>query len=258
MYVAETVHRATGLPVQRVYFWLDTVALFAFLIVLYGFLRWWASPSQALVAVLLTILILPLTYALHFFHPWDRLSLLIWVALLWLLRAERLIAFGALLVVGMLVKYDLIFLPGLYFLTKLPFREPRVLLTTAGLFLLSIGTYLFIVLAFGSGLGERQMSAQVIANLEQIWSMKIWYAPLLGLAIPGALAVLGVPQADRFARACAGFAVLQCVPLFLRSNFAELRAEMPVVILLLPAALAGLDRLAAGSGRIHSSAGSTR
>lgn len=249
MYAAESVHRATGIPVQRVYFWLDTVALFASLMVLYGFLRWWASPAQALAGVLITILILPLTYALHSFHPWDRLSLLIWVALLSLLRAERLLLFALLLVIGMLVKYDLVLLPGLYLLTRLPDREPRVLVTTAALFLVSIGTYLFIVYAFGAGTGERSIGTQVMHNFEQIRRLKIWYPPLLGFAIPAMLAMAGFSRADRFARGSAGFALLLCIPLFLLSNFAELRAEMPVVVLLLPAGLAGLDRLATGSGQ---------
>lgn len=243
VYTAEAVHRSVGVPVQKVYFWLDTLALFISLILLYGFLRSWGSPERALTGVLIAILVLPLTYALHFFHPWDRLSLLIWIGLLSLLRAERLVAFGALLVVGMLVKYDLIFLPGLYFLIHLGSNNRRVLLTTAALFLVSIGTYLGIVFAFGSGTGERSIGIQVAHNLAQMKEMSIWYPPLLGFAIPGGLALLGWSRGDRFARASAGFALLFCIPLFLLTNFAEIRAQMPVVVLLLPLALAGLDGL---------------
>lgn len=243
VYTAEAAHRFLGIPVQRVYFWLDTFALFASLILLYNFLRSWGSPERALTGMLIAILVLPLTYALHFFHPWDRLSLLIWISLLSLLKADRLVAFGALLIVGMLVKYDLIFLPGLYFLAHLGSDNRRVLLTTAALFLVSIGTYLFMVYAFGSGTGDRSIGTQVIHNLGQIRSMTIWYPPFLGFAVPGGLALLGLSRADRFARTCAGFAVLLCVPFLLLTNFNELRAQMPVVILLLPAALAGLDRL---------------
>jgi hypothetical protein len=250
VWVVEGIHRQTGMGVQRVYFWLDTVALFAGLLALFSLLRSWVPPPLALVGLLYVGVVLPLTYALHYFHPWDRISFLLWIGLIGLLRRERLILFAALLLLAMFVKYDVILLPGLYFLIHFQRRPVAATLTTAALFILTVGAYFLLVQQFGSGLGgERMTGTQIATNLNDMRGFLIWYPPLLGFALPLGLAAVGFRHADQFARASAVFAVLFCIPLFLLSNFVEIRAEMPVLVLLLPAALQGLRRvLEADSG----------
>ncbi len=246
---ADRLHKLVGAPVQKIYFWIDTLALAAGLIALFFLLRTWAPPGLALSGMLYVAAVLPLTYALHYFHPWDRVSLLIWVILLALLRKGKLVLFAAVLVMGMLVKYDVILLPALYFLASYRNGPARAAMTTAALFLLTVGVYLILIRVFGEGVGQRSVATQVATNLEDFRSLLIWYPPLLALGVPAGLALLGFGTADHFARAAAVFAILMSVPLFLFSNFVEIRAEMPVLILLLPAALSGLARLIGPAGQ---------
>lgn len=243
VWVAEGIHRQFGIGLLRVYFWMDTVALFAALVALFSLLRWWVAPPLALVGLLYVGVILPLTYALHYFHPWDRVSFLLWIGLIELLRRERLALFAALLVLAMFVKYDVILLPGLYFLVHFRTKPRAAFVVTAALFALTMGTYFLLLQMFGSGLGERSIGTQIATNLNDVRDLRIWYPPLLGFALPLVLAIVGFRHADQFARASAVFAVLFCIPLFLFSNFVEIRAEMPVLLLLLPAALQGLQRV---------------
>ena len=59
--------------------------------------------------------ILPLTFALHFYHPYDRASLVAWLLAIWCARARRFWEFSAVAIVAVLIKFDAIVLPGLYF-----------------------------------------------------------------------------------------------------------------------------------------------
>jgi hypothetical protein len=250
VYIAEGLHRTLNLALSKIYFIIDTVALFSALLALYAFLRLWVPPNLALVGLLFTCLVLPLTYAFHFFHPWDRLSFLIWIGLLYCLGTGRTAAFATLLVIGTFVKYDVILLPALYFLASIKKENAfRVSITTLALFVLSLGTYAGLVAHFGAGLGDRShVGAQVLKNLADIRENHIWYPPLLAFTLPVALAIMGWRTADRFARAAAAFAGLLAVPLFLASNFREVRAEMPLLVLLLPCALVGLTATSARDG----------
>lgn len=58
------------------------------------------------------------------------------------------------------------------------------------------------------------------------------------------LAFVGAPLGDRLMRAMALFGALLLIPLFIAANFDEVRAQMPMFVLLLPAAIAGLRHLA--------------
>jgi hypothetical protein len=73
----------------------------------------------------------------------------------------------------------------------------------------------------------------------------VFYPPLLVFGPTLAFATVGAPFGDRLMRAMALFGALLLIPLFIGSNFVEVRAEMPVLVLLLPAAIAGLRHLVA-------------
>ena len=55
--------------------------------------------------------------------------------------------------------------------------------------------------------------------------------------------MLGYQTADNFARGCVQLAIIVAGILFLQTNFVEFRAEVPILLLLLPAAWFGLLRL---------------
>ena len=246
VYLAEGIHRSLDLSLRKTYFLIDTLALFASLLGLYAFLRTFAIPALALLGLLYFCLVLPLTYALHVFHPWDRLSVLCWIGSLYFLSTNRLWAFAAILVVGILVKYDMVLLPVLFFLAYWRReRAVRVSAITLGLLLLSFGTYVALSLHFGAGVGPRDPWHQVTRNLRHLTEQPLLYPPFLAFTLPCLLAVLGWRTADRFARAAAVFGGLLVVPLFLATNFAEVRAEVPLLLLWLPCALAGLQSVLA-------------
>jgi len=92
-------------------------------------------------------------------------------------------------------------------------------------------------------------------GIAQTLRLNIWnavemnwaYPPLLMHAIPALLAAIGWSASDQAARAAAIFSVIYFLPSWLLgSNFHEVRAQLPLTILLLPCALFGLQRLVAG------------
>jgi hypothetical protein len=247
VYVSEWVHRVTGLSLAQVYWGIDSLALFASLLLLFGFLRASASTEYALIGLLYVAAVLPLTYFLHVFHPWDRASLLCWVLLLRFLRDRKMVLFSVVLALSIPIKFDTVLVPALYLLCYVSRENWRaVALRTAALFAISFGAYATLRVLIPGGFEPRLISEQLRQNLWDLWTMHVRYPPFLGLALPGLLALAGLRATDRFGRACAAFAVLISVPLLIATNFAELRAEMPVLVLLLPAALAGLERIVSG------------
>lgn len=245
VYLAEAIHRVTGVTVARAYWLIDTLALFVAFPLLVRLYRRGASQEHALLAMLYVAAILPLTYFLYYFHPWDRLMLILWIIMIGLVRDDRPAVLAAVLMVSMVVKFDALFLPGLYFLVHA--RRDTVLavgVRTAGLFVVTFGTYAALRIVFPGGSQVADTVWQVGTNLREIVEYNIGYPPMLGLSVPTFLAAVGWRAADRFARACVVFAVGLVGIYFMNSNFAELRAMMPVVLLLIPAALAGLRVLA--------------
>jgi hypothetical protein len=72
----------------------------------------------------------------------------------------------------------------------------------------------------------------------------VTYPPLLAHVLPLALAIIGWRDCDQAARAGVVFGMVCLVPVWLlQTNLVEVRAQMPLVILVLPAALLGLRRL---------------
>jgi hypothetical protein len=247
VYFAESVHRVTGLGVLKIYKFLDTVSLFAALLLLFAYLRQTSPPVDAFVGLLYVAAILPLTYFLYYFHPWDRVSLVCWIALLVLLRRQRLVAFTVLLAISMVIKYDTILLPGLYFLANAARDNwPRIVLRTVLLFAFTFGIWIGMRILLPGGFEERDLVAQLLHNLRAFRSTLYVYPPLLGLCLPIILGLVGLRWSDRFSRASVAFGLLLLVPFFTRSNFIEIRAEMPVLVLLLPSALIALRVLCEG------------
>lgn len=247
VYAAETLAAVTGASPLAVYKLIDMASLFATLLLLFFFLRRWFDDEYCLIAVLFTGCVLPLTLLLHVFHPWDRPSALVWMLTLFALRDDRLIALAALLVVAVAIKYDAVVLPGLYFLYRVSaVNWRRTTATTAALFVVSFGTYAALRLALPGGFEERDIVSQMLKNLDQIIDLRNPHPSLLGFALPLLLAAVGFRAADRFMRAAAAFGVLMFLPFFLSTNFNEFRAHMPMFILLLPAAIVGLQCLVRG------------
>ena len=246
VYFAEAVHRFTGVDVLQVYRWLDTTALFASFLLLLAYLRQTSPPIYALVGLLYVAAILPLTYFFAYFHPWDRLSLACWIALLILLRAKRLLAFTVLLAISMTIKHDVVLLPALYFLAYVTHNDWKsVAVRTLLLFVLTFGILLSLRILLPGGSEPTDLIVGLQKNWRGFVATLYSYPPLLGFTVPVILALLGFRQADRFSRASVLFAILLLPIFIIRTNFIEIRAEIPMLLLVLPTALIALRRFSA-------------
>jgi hypothetical protein len=180
----------------------------------------------------------------HNFHPWDKPSVVLWLAALILTRERRWWLLALVLLLGMLTKYDMAAYPLLVFLVSRDDTPLARNTARTGLFLaLTAGTFLLLRLVAPGGLEPRPLMSQLDANLVAIRETLVSYPPLLALALPAVLAGVGYPASDRFARGCVQFAAVIGGILFLKTNFVEFRAEVPLLLLLLPAAWHGYRRL---------------
>ena len=112
--LAQSLSDLTGVPLRRVYYAIDYSSLVALFALLFLYLRRWLPVGWSLVGVLYLAAVLPTTYHFFYFHPWDRVSALVWLAALWCIRERQPLTLALALAVGMLVKFDLLFVPLLY------------------------------------------------------------------------------------------------------------------------------------------------
>ena len=245
VWAAEGLHRLTGMRIERSYLWIETAALLACCLLLYAFLEPYTGWRFALGSLLYWGTVLPLTYLQHRFHPWDKPSIALWLLALICTWRRRWWALGAVLFLGVLTKFDILVFPALVFLA---FRKTDpwkdVVLRTAALFALTISTFVFLCWLAPGGFEERSVLGLVKTNLQALRATTFAYPPLLALGPAVLLAGLGYRTADHFARSCVQLAIMVAVLLFLQSHFVEFRAEVPLLILLLPAAWYGLSRIA--------------
>lgn len=257
VYFAEFVHRLTKLNVLRVYELIDTVALFFLFLLLFVYLQETSPAIYALTGLLYVAAILPLTYFLVIFAPWDRVSLVCWIALVMLLRSQRLVAFTVLLAISITVKFDTIVLPGLYFLAHITLGNwPRIVLRSIAMFGVGVAVLMGLRILLPGGFGDRTVVTQLQINLHNFRSTPLSYPPLLVFVVPLILAFMGLRWSDHFSRISACFGVLLFVPFLLATMFIEVRAQMPVLVLVLPSALTALRVLCeSGEGVLKTSSG---
>jgi hypothetical protein len=244
VWTAEGVHRLTGHSVARSYRIIETCALLVCCVLLFAFLDARAGPAFALGGLLFFGCVLPLTYFSHYFHPWDKPSLVAWLAALICTHRRKWTYLGAVLAIGMLIKYDIILFP--LFVLFAEFRRPHwraSVVTAAALFAVTVSVYVLLRWIFPGGFEPRDWISQVARNLSDIRHYGLSYPPHIGLGFPAALAVFGYSSGDRFARAGVRLCLVLAIILFFQANFVEIRAEGPLLVLLLPAAAFGLERM---------------
>lgn len=251
VYLAEGLHRATGVSVLRAYLILDTVALLCVFLALFAYVRVWIPPSLALVGLLYFAVVVPLTYQFHFFHPWDRLSWLCWILGAMFIRDNRFVPLLLLLPIAVTVKWDIIVLPALYWLAYCSRDSLKaVTLRTLALAAVSLATLFALAKAFPGGADKLEtgslwdiMREQLSLNWGDFRALHVGYPPLLAFGVPLVLASYGLRFAGRFLRVSCLFGVALFIPLILDSYFVEVRAHMMILALLLPTALIGLSKL---------------
>lgn len=249
VYLAEGMHRVSGASVAVCYWIIDTLALWLALVLLFVFLRQWFDAVYSALGLLYLVSILPLTYFLHYFHPWDRLSLALWIVIGLNIKRDRPLAVAFAIAVAMLVKYDVVVAPALYWLAHVSRAQFKRVGVRALLFaVVSFGVLVALLALFRGGSSgsftEHSLVAQVVKNGRTALSRGLSYPPLLVHVLPVCLAAYGWRRADQVARACFAFGLGILVPIWMiASNFEEVRAELALVVLALPNALYGLHRL---------------
>jgi hypothetical protein len=249
VYLAEEIRQVTGLPVGKVYKLLDSIFLLTSLLLLFFYLRRWVSSTYSLVGVLYFCAALPLTYFFQLFHPWDRLQLAIWIALLHFVADRRLMLLAIGLMLGIVVKFDIIVLPFFYFMVHFSAeRWQRVSLETAGLLVLGFATYFFIGYLFPAPLDASHFTIgagldMLASNWQKLVSMNIRFPPLLVHALPIVLSLFYLGTKNRFVRVSVAFALGLTGIFACFTNYEEVRAHMVVLVLVLPSALLSLRRV---------------
>jgi hypothetical protein len=233
--------------VRRAYIAMDTVGLWCGLLLLAGYLRRWFRFELALIGLLYFAVCLPLTYLFHYFHPWDRLSLVTWLSLLLALRRDRRAALALLLPVAITVKYDAVPFGLLYAATYWTRGQRAAVLIGGALLIEGALTFVLLLMAFPGGFAERPVATLLADNLRVLWQEGPTYPPLLVFGPVLAMAVVGWREAPTDIRAAAAFALLLAVLLFFQVHFVEVRALMPILVMMLPAGLVGLRRFMPGA-----------
>ncbi|MBL8532551.1 MAG: hypothetical protein JNL33_01745 [Betaproteobacteria bacterium] len=247
IFAAEFLRKSIGADVAQAYFLLDSAFLFVALVALYAYLRFWFSPQWAFGGLLGMALLLPLTYFLHYFHPWDRPGLLAWIILLHLVRAFRLLPLLVALPASILIKYDTLVMPALYLIAGL--RTERKWSAAVGAVLLGaagLATYSLLCRYFpNSGPSDPTFSivGQTIKNAKDALESGLRYPPLLADIPLILLAMAGWRDSDQFLRSCVIFSLVPLAAWSTMSNLQEVRAHTPLFVLLLPAAIHGVRRL---------------
>jgi len=244
IYTVEYLHRTFDIPHLRIYKFVDMLSIFIFLYLLFFFIRMQLSIELCLISVLFISTIMPLTYSYHSFHPYDRVGLLLWLLFVWAVRMDHFYLTIPVLLLAVLNKYDAVVLPGLYFFAHVSrVKFFRVAGRTSLLFALGFGLYLLLRTLLPGGFVERDIVETAMGNLDMLLRMGVRYPPFLAFGLPICLAIYGWRAGDQFSRA--GFLMALAIllgPMLLATRFEEVRAQMGAMLLLLPLALAGLNR----------------
>ena len=259
VYLAEAIRRLTNRPVLSVYRAIDTVALWLTFLALAAYLRRWIDDALVLVGMLYAAVVFILTYHYFYFHPWDRIGLLAWIGLLALVRAR---AFAALLVaipVAVLIKYDVAAVPLLYgalWVTRDRWR--RTTLETAALLAAAVAMFACLRWLLPGGIvsapGTDSGNDLLRFNLREALAMKLTWPPLLAFGLPVMLGLTCWATLGRELRVMLIFALLIFGVFLVGSYVREVRAQMPILVLLLPPALVAARQLLEPAHPQHSRA----
>ena len=261
VYLAEYVHRLSGLSLCHVYKAFDYIFLFLCFPCIFFYLRNWVDEEYCLIGILYTAVVFVMTYHFHYFHPWDRISLLSWILLIYLIRERRTVLFAVLLAFFVTIKYDVKVAPFLYFLynySKLDRR--KTIFITILLFFISFGMDELLMLLFPMVDVQYPFTESIISiknqiaiNYRHFKQLHFAYPPLLMFLIPCLLAPAYWDKKDKFTKSSVLFAFLLFIPHSLFANFREVRAETMILVLLLPSALLSLKKLLRGEKKVHTS-----
>ncbi len=244
-WVAERIATATGLPLGLAYQLIEFAAILGAIAALFLVLRRWVPAERAVLGCLYLGVVLPLSYFSHYFHPWDKPALALWLAAAALMLADAVVPAALVIGLAVLVKFDAVVLPALYMLVHARRTKARAFAPRAALlWLAAIAPFLLLRWMRPDAAEPRELVPQLVANIQVF--RETWYAypPLIAFLLPVSLGALGWTDSTRAERALYGFALGVLGILAATTNFVEVRAELAPLALLLPCALRGFERLA--------------
>jgi len=247
VYAAEAVHRSTGLSVGRAYWVLDSVFLFLLLAALPLYLRYWLPDTWCLIGVLYLAAVLPLTYFLHAYQPWDRMSLAAWLVLLVLVRDQRPWLTALVLAISITIKFDTILIPILYALVHLERKSwVRTALACTGIALAGYAALTLLKTAFPAPAEPARFSwavatSQLHLNVHDMATHHLRHPVLLAVGPLVLLALIGIRHRPRFMVAGVTFGAVLSGVWGIFTVYAEVRAQLALLLLLLPPALMTLQ-----------------
>jgi hypothetical protein len=249
VYLAENIRKLTAWTIGKVYKLLDTVFLFGSFVALFVYLKKWLPTSYSLIGVLYFGAALHMTYLFQLFHPWDRLQVLLWIVLLFLVAERQFFLLMVVLALSVLVKFDTVLLPFFYFAVHLRHEgRIRLVLESLTLLLIAWGINAWLSHAFPDPMDVSRFSAAAVSaiflkNLDKMAMFGPKYPPLLVHLLPLALALFGLLARERFVWMSVCFAVALSMVHLLLTNYEEVRAHLMVLILVAPAALMSVRSL---------------
>jgi len=252
-------NRSSDIP--AIYYYVDYICLYLSFLLFWLYLRHWFDELRSLLGLAYVAVALITTYSEHFFHPWDRPTFVLWIAMAMLVREDRLWAYLAVLALTLCTKFTAVLFPGFYALVKglgwAQIRRPRFYLSLLAQGMVIVACYAFLnhfAFISGSALATSYFdkAQKVIAeNWKIIAAYKFAHPVFLLIACPLMLIPFGWPDLDHYMRSCVKFAILFLLIHFLISFFVESRAQAGVLIFLMPPALRGLDALLGDESRIE-------
>ncbi|MDG2384169.1 MAG: hypothetical protein P8N76_21040 [Pirellulaceae bacterium] len=247
IYLAETVHRYSGVDILRIYRSMDLIFIALTLFLSFFFFRSLVTTSTAIIGILYLGWILPLTYAFHVFHPWDRIGWFAWLLAIFAIRKDKPYLLAIIVVLGVTIKMDLLAVAGLYFLVYLNRTNwKRVTLTTAVISLMGIATLAFLSHCLPGGVDTDRVFTLIGWMKNNYWVLckhPIDHPAFLAFPTIFCVALMGLRSRNRFAIASFSYGLFLLSYIAKSNNFIEIRAQMGFVLLLLPLALIGLDRI---------------
>lgn len=233
-----------GFSLDRSYQLIEFVSIVAALALLFELMKRSTSTDRALLACGWVAAVLPLSYFLHYFHPWDKPSLALWLIAVLLMLDDRILFASIAIALAVLVKFDAVVLPLLYVLlfagraTWKRFVPRLTVLTTA-----AVVPFTTLVMLRPTAAEPRDVGQQLAVNVHDFLQRWYMYPPAIGLVLPLALGAVGFRLAAHAERALYVLALVILLILLLTTNFVEIRAEFVPLVLMLPCASRGLDRL---------------
>jgi hypothetical protein len=250
IYLAEFLSQSLNIHISTSYKYIDMISLVLAIMLIFKLLLRFVKIEEALIGVLFIAAILPMTYSFHYFHPWDRISLVLWLVMFISIFSNKPLLLASTMVLAILVKSDAMVIPLMYFLVHIG-RDNYL-----RIFIIS---FVLTILSFGEVLILREVlmheasrnAGQIIQNYHHLLHHNITHPAVLGLALPVILSIYAFKKSDRLIQGATLFGLILLLPHLTMVNFREIRAQMPVLVALLPGALIGL-RLVINSIRLNS------